>query len=393
MTDLSKLGEELRRELGQPPPGWNERQRLRLRGVDLEKRTPSRLPFLLAALGLFTLTVAGAAYFRKPAHEPLAGGSAPSSATERSASGPEEERDTRDAWLGGVGSQRSYPIPGGGSISLDEDARGRLDESRAEGTRFDLHEGRASFDVKLREKSPFSVVAGEYRIVVVGTKFSVAYQAPDVLDVIVTEGVVEVHLPSRVESLQVHAGESLAASSAGFSLKKGSASPFSASELPAPPPPTTALDWRKLYHEGKYEAACRAARAEQPTKLRSTLDVTGLVDLAGALGLCGETDAALVTLQTARKRFPGTPEANDALFLIGRIHAKRGSSLEATSHFEGYLQGGSGGRFAAEALGRLIELHRAAGHHDEAKKFAARYLKIAPQGAYHRLAQSLLNAH
>src|SRR5690606_21044788 len=83
---------------------------------------------------------------------------------------------------------------------------------------FDLHEGTASFVIENQKGAEFSVVAGDYRVVVVGTRFTVGYVPPKKLSVLVKEGAVNVVLPERSQPVLVGAGEQLTISGDEFSL-------------------------------------------------------------------------------------------------------------------------------------------------------------------------------
>jgi lipopolysaccharide biosynthesis regulator YciM len=127
-------------------------------------------------------------------------------------------------------------------------------------------------------------------------------------------------------------------------------------------------------------------------KLLRELDVNRLSDLANAGRLSGNTGPALEALQAVERRFAGTPQATDAGFLIGRIHAGSGATSKAILRFESYLEAGESARYSVEAIGRLIELYAAQGRKEPAEAMARRYLKRAPKGPYQRLAHSVLHA-
>ncbi len=394
MTDLERLGQQLRSELGDPPASWAHRQRLRLRGADLEPRPSHKPRLLVAALAAASLLALGVYYFpeseiRQAAKSNEEGPPSPSAATRG-----------EEVWVEAGAERTTHRLSDGSEIALEPRARGRLDQREDLGTRFDLHEGNAAFDVKKQEGRSFSVVAGEYRVVVVGTRFSTAYVPPSELTVAVEEGAVEVHLPGREAPLSVGGGELLHIEGREFSLTEQrqdtdeSAADGTTDDVDAVQrddekrPPS--VSWQQLYREGKYSQACEDARARSIPELAGRLGATDLIDLASALRLCGDTQGAMTTLETVRRRFPGSVEAHNALFLIGRVQATRGQAAAAISSFDQYLAGAGQGRFAAEALGRLIELHQAAGNRQKARKYAERYLQLAPRGPYRKLAESVI---
>lgn len=400
MTDLNQLGEELRTELGEPPASFGDRQRLRLRGLDLSPPKSNRRPMvMMAAVALCSLAVGGIYFWPSGSGSPSASHPQPAERGDRVSpshtDGSISESDS-EIWLGADSKITTHRLADGSSLSLQAGGRGRLDQRADLGTRFDLHEGTASFHVRKQKGQPFSVVAGEYRVIVIGTRFTTSYVPPRDLSVTVDEGAVQVQLPGRSAPVTVDAGETLQVEGREFALRKKNGNEISESAgKEANRKEKGAVDalgvasWQQLYHEGKYKEACEDARAPSLITLRAQLGATELMDLGSALRLCGDSQGAMSTLQSLRQRYPSSPQAHDALFLIGRIHATLGQSAAAISHLEKYLAASGGGRFAAEALGRLIELHEAGGNQAKARDFATRYLQMAPQGPYRRLAESV----
>jgi len=393
MTDLQRLGAEVREQLGSPPASFSDRQRLRLRGLDLTAPSRTQKPLLLAALASGAIVVAGLYFWSSQGGNRSGSGAQQVAARAKPPSHEVASADSASAavWVDATAAPETRRLADGSSISLEVGSRGRLDPG-ARGTLFDLHEGTASFDVQDQGSKSFSVVAGKYRVVVVGTRFTTAYVPPLELRVVVSEGVVQVHSPDRATPLSVNAGETLELKGIEFSLSKRipePAAPGESSGLPAAVSSTSQASWQALYREGKYQNACEVVRAESLGTLQSRLDAATLIDLSSTLRLCGDTAGAMATLGTIRARYPETPQAHDALFLMGRILATAGQARPAISRLDEYLAKGNGGRFAAEALGRLIELHQAVGNQAQARQSAERYLQLAPRGPYRRLAQSV----
>ena len=89
-----------------------------------------------------------------------------------------------------VGVVAAVPIADGSKVTLNTDSQVRIALTRSE-RRVDLGRGEAFFEVAKDPSRPFVVVAGNCRIVVLGTKFSVWREASEVR-VAVTEGRVRV---------------------------------------------------------------------------------------------------------------------------------------------------------------------------------------------------------
>ena len=98
---------------------------------------------------------------------------------------------------------------------------------------------------------------------------------------------------------------------------------------------------------------------------------------------------ALVAL---RERFAGTPAAEEAAFLLGRLaedsHEPRATAL---GWYDVYLDEAPRGPYAAEALGRrLLLLIDAAGNTGAVRATAREYLERHPTGPYASRARAIL---
>jgi TolA-binding protein len=106
-----------------------------------------------------------------------------------------------------------------------------------------------------------------------------------------------------------------------------------------------------------------------------------LADTARLSGSSGRARQALLAL---RQRFPGTPAASKAAFLLGRLDG-------SPRWFAAYLQEQPSGAYAPEAAGRLVVAYRDTGDLNRARTAARQYLARYPQGAYAELARSLVD--
>lgn len=106
-----------------------------------------------------------------------------------------------------IGATTSLPISDGSKVILNTASEIRVAITEKE-RRIELEHGEAFFDVAKDPKRPFVVVAGDKRVVAVGTQFSVRRdldKASDSIQVVVTEGAV------RVESVGGKGVENLSA--------------------------------------------------------------------------------------------------------------------------------------------------------------------------------------
>jgi outer membrane protein assembly factor BamD (BamD/ComL family) len=77
--------------------------------------------------------------------------------------------------------------------------------------------------------------------------------------------------------------------------------------------------------------------------------------------------------------------------MLGGIAQDHGKDHDgATRWFETYLSEQPGGRFAAEAAGRLVEAEDKRGNRAGAERAAKRYLDVYPNGSHAQYARSLL---
>jgi TolA-binding protein len=167
-------------------------------------------------------------------------------------------------------------------------------------------------------------------------------------------------------------------------------------ELSAPPaqpsaePAAPRADWQLRYREGKYAESLALVRARGVGKHLTDLSPSALAELADAARLGGDPELAARALTLLVQRFPGSPEARDGRFQLGRVDVLRGDDAAAVDAFESYLRSGSSARYANETRGRLMELYSKRGDKERARGVAQQYLKATPNGPYRRLAQSLV---
>ena len=395
MNELERLAGALRRELGEPPEGWKEAQRKRWReaprGRAPRANAPRWAPWAVAACG-----VAAGVIWLVLSRQP-----------------PTEER-----WL--VAEELNGPLrlEDGSTIALGPKGRGRLfaDDSSV---RFDLHQGRASFDVVPARKRTWTINAGKNEVRVVGTRFSVVYGSGEAFEVDVERGIVAVQVPDRMASMELKAGDHLIGRPGRIEVVQAATGPLASATAPArqveatpspaalavvPPPaaanpapsapepaaaPETRPEWQVRYRNGRYAESVALVRANGVAKHLTELSPSALADLADAARLGGDPDLAVRALTLLLQRFPSAPEARDGRFLRGRVHVLLGNENAAIEDFESYLRNRPSARYASETRGRLMELYSARGQTERAREVARQYLQAAPNGPYQRLARSL----
>jgi len=115
-----------------------------------------------------------------------------------------------------------------------------------------------------------------------------------------------------------------------------------------------------------------------------------LFALANAARYRRRTDLAEAALLAERRRFPSSPRALDALYLLGRVEEfrERGTG-RAIAWYDEYLARAPAGSYAAEALGRKMTLTTEVGGPAEARPIAEEYLRRFPRGSYAGSARAL----
>jgi TolA-binding protein len=396
MVELEPLAAELREELGRPPEAWQQAQRVRWReGLRAPERHFSLrrvAPWVLASLSVLAV-VLGVAAARRPA-------------------------TIDERWLVAEELRGPLRLDDGSSIGLEAGGRGRL-AADSGAVRFDLHRGRATFDVVPGHRRTWTIRAGKNEVRVVGTRFSVFFGAGEAFEVAVERGVVAVRVPDRNASIELTAGDRLQGSPGQLEVTHVSASGHpsvarsaSAAEeqaeeagLPvpessearapsAPPaalePPSGRADWQLRYAEGKYAESLALVRSSGVAKHLSDLSAGALAELADVARLGGDPELAVRALNLLIQRFPNASAARDARFQLGRVQALRGDDAAALDAFESYVRNVPSGRYVNETRGRLMELYSKRGDTDRARSLARRYLDVTPNGPYQRLARSLV---
>jgi len=183
----------------------------------------------------------------------------------------------------------------------------------------------------------------------------------------------------------------------------GSQSSSTAADTPAganpstvPAPPAVAKvggerRWADELASGHWD---RILESVERAGVQATLDSASSEDLfalANAARYRRRADLARAALLAQRRRFPGSPRALDAVFLLGRVEESRSSGrARAIVWYDDYLARAPAGAYAAEALGRKMTLTSELGGPVQARPIAEEYLRRFPKGSYAGSARALL---
>ena len=417
---LAVLARVARREgHGEAPEGEDARGRERvlaaLRGPPrAARRTRAAWVAALAAAAALVAFVAFVAA-HPPATKPLrltVGGvpTAPGSYLHASASGPAEGSILR--------------FSDGSEVDLAPGASGRVNEIGPLGARVSLETGRASFSIAHLPGATWTIEAGPFSVAVLGTVFDASWSVESQeLEVNLRAGEVLVSGPLAPGGVHLVAGQRLTARLADGELRIGALRAAGPPQPPSPPavaavstqdtppeppraiepppaprgtaapsavPATTAgLGWPTRVATGDFLAIVREAEARGVDGTLRQVALADLGALADAARYASRPDLARRALLAERTRFPASPEARAAAFLLGRIADDGGDSADgAVTWYDTYLSEAPRGAFAAEALGRKLAALRRT-RDARARAVAEEYLRRYPDGPHAQSAREV----
>jgi len=352
------------------------------------------------------------------------------------------------AWIAAPpGAELPMRFSDGSMLRLAPGGRARVAAVDANGAEVALERGSLDLSVVHRDRTRWTVRVGPFQVHVIGTRFETHWDPmTEQFGVALREGAITVSGPVVGEGRAVRAGERLTVTVTGTTgtLEVGSidagdtdggpapaagpdagylpgalegegptrpsSSPSSggtavvgrdlpvapgprpepeptAREMDAPEPPR----WRTLAHDARYKDALAAAEREGFEAISGSASASDLRALGDAARLGGSPGRALQAFQALRARFPGSPEAAAATFMLGRIAQDQSRDYAgAAGWFTRYLSEQPGGAFAAEALGRLVEVEDRQGDAAGARRAAGRYLTAYPGGSHAGYARRVL---
>jgi FecR protein len=298
------------------------------------------------------------------------------------------------------------------------------------GARLRLEDGQAHFEVVHRPGADWSVEAGPYRVQVTGTVFDVRWAgAIESLEIKLSAGSVRITGPQLAEPVTLKPGQRLTASLPQGQLRiddkriddegesvTAPAPPAAEPPREAPPPladepprPVQVVkavkavkvspiaesvfrpqSWPERVAKGESAAVLAEARSRALDDVIADIDGAALGALADAARYSGERQLASRILLQVRHRFAGTPQAQGAAFLLGRLADDGGDAHAALDWYRRYGAEAQRGPYAAEALGReMLAVERLSGR-AAATALAREYLARFPNGTYPLQARSIL---
>lgn len=334
-----------------------------------------------------------------------------------------------------VAATNESPLPlrfsDGSEVTLATAARARIVNRTEAGASVAIERGELHAKIRHREDTAWRFEAGPYDVRVTGTAFALSWDPTsasmvlrlDEGSVIVTGCNIEGRRVSAGEELRVHCGE---AADSGAPASSAAAPPAANAPpeaiavgdlgnvpersprvvLPSPAPEAQHVaaprasdgahdagpSWRDLAASARYREAYEAAQREGLDPIARTASANDLLAIADAARLTRHVPESDALLAAIRRRFPGTPNAAVAAFMLGRSAMDGARSYaEAATWFETSVREQPDGKLAREAAGLMVEASDRAGDVPRARAAASAYLQRYPTGPHAELAHRVLD--
>lgn len=312
----------------------------------------------------------------------------------------------------------------GSEFVLMPGARGRLRSVDGSGARIAIEQGSASFRITPRKHANWLVDVGPFLVTVKGTAFSVHWDPTgERFELRLQHGRVAVSGPVSGGEIALRAGQRLlvnlpkaetliteqkpgeewgdpAPVASGMPDGSAPALPQVAAERPAAravpffKPEIAKTEggrrWSEAIAAGQWDRVL--AEAER-AGIKATLNNASgedLFALADAARYRRHDSLARQALLAERRRFPDSPRALDATFLLGRLEESNEQGTgRALRWYDEYLSRAPTGTYASEALGRKMMVTNGRDGAARALPIAEEYLRRFPNGTYAGAAQAL----
>jgi len=308
----------------------------------------------------------------------------------------------------------------GSTLALAPGTRSRLRVVDRDGAHVAIERGRGSFQVAHKSNRRWLVDVGPFLVTVTGTVFTVSWDpVSEEFDLRLREGSVVVSGPVSAGEIALRAGQRLVANLAKVQTVITEETPEHASgESPsAPPSPAvTSPDerpsasgpspapvastaaklardhqWSRKLARGQWDRILEDANRMGVEATLSEASSEDLFALANAARYRHRSDLARSALLAERRRFPGSPRALEAVYLLGRVEeARESGTAQAIAWYDDYLTRAPTGPLVGEALGRKMTLTEKLEGPSRARSLAEEYLRRFPKGNYAGSARELL---
>jgi TolA-binding protein len=311
----------------------------------------------------------------------------------------------------------------GTQFKLAPGTRGRIREVVKEGVRVAIEHGTASFSVTPGTGRRWLVDVGPFLVTVKGTVFTVSWDPlSEQFGLRLQRGRIVVSGPVSAGEIALRAGQRLSVNLAkaetviteeNSDQTSSEGSDASVPQQPArsEPSPSGGNDelseptaarvingklaseprWKEELSQGKWDRILEDVKRMGVEATLAQASGEDLFAVADAARYRRQPDLARSALLAVRRRFPNSPRALDALFLLGRLEESRANgTAQAIARYDEYLTRAPDGPFAGEALGRKMTLTAALDGPVRARQVAEEYLRRFPKGGYAGSARTLI---
>jgi hypothetical protein len=314
----------------------------------------------------------------------------------------------------------------GSEFSLAPGAHGWLRALDEKAAHVAIDSGMASFHVRQSNGRRWFVDVGPFLVTVKGTVFTASWDPlSQQFELVLRHGHVVVNGPLSAGDIDLQAGERLVVNLAkAETLITEEKTDEGVGEPGVAPAPYAATDpaqksadvtiKRPLSAQATKPFPTAVAKTEESSRwsdelasghwdrilddvkrigVEATLNKASSKDLAVLADVARyrrHPDLARAALLAERRRFPDSPGALDATFLLGRVEESREHGrAQAIVWYDEYLSRAPKGTLAAEALGRKMMLTGELEGRDQARPIAEEYLRRFPKGSYASSARAL----
>ena len=314
----------------------------------------------------------------------------------------------------------------GSKFALTPGTRGQIRSIDREGAHVAIERGTASFQITRSNGRRWLVDVGPFLVTVKGTVFTVSWDpVSERFDLRLRHGRVVVSGPVSAGEIALRAGQHLVVNLARTETMITEEQPEPASESvgaaapqAVPPPDLQASDvsnrpvgpnpsgaptpssvtktwgerrWSDELARGHWDLVLNDVQRIGVEATLSKAPNEDLFALAYAARYRRRPDLARAALLAARRRFPDSPRALEAIFLLGRVEESReGGIAQAVARYDEYLARAPTGSFVGEALGRKMTLTDKLEGPARARPVAEEYLRRFPEGSYAGSARALM---
>jgi TolA-binding protein len=308
----------------------------------------------------------------------------------------------------------------GSSLALASGSRGRIRIVDRDSAHVAIERGSGSFQVMHNSNRRWLVDVGPFLVTVTGTVFTVSWDpSSEELELRLREGSVVVSGPVSAGEIALRAGQRLVANLAKAETLITEEPPEQASREPPSAPPAPAVTppeqqpsargpspapvasrvaklagdhrWRRKLARGQWDRILEDAKRLGVEATLSEASSEDLLALANAARYRNRLDLARAALLAERRRFPESPRALEATYLLGRVEESRDTGTAAAiAWYDEYLAHAPTGPLAGEALGRKMTLTDKLEGPARARSLAEEYVRRFPKGQYVGSARELL---